>query len=384
MDANSPKIAEVLRSLSNQAIDDEIESYFDIGAENYPEHAQKVLKAKTGSGTKEARTYFIKVDDALLPLKAVARMAQLREGVSTVNANSINFASALRQLGYDVQRVERQANYIIGNEYSRKRDIHAFFGGQQQGGISTPSEFPYVFIFTGKSGEEYGYEDGWQDDGVFLYTGEGQVGDMTMTAGNKAIAEHVKNGKEILLFEALGKGKPCRFEGKLTCLSWDEQIGKDKNGDKRKVIRFHLVRNDYQTESSVSDEPDAATFDLSLEELRDKALRAASAAPQGSFKSAKREYRKRSQIVKSYVLRRANGICELTGKPAPFKRKDGSPYLEVHHTRRLSDDGLDHPSYVGAICPTVHREIHFGEKGDELNEKLISIIQKKEEKCDLG
>ncbi len=33
-------------------------------------------------------------------------------------------------------------------------------------------------MFTGRSGERYGYEDRWPDDGVFLYMGEGQTGDM--------------------------------------------------------------------------------------------------------------------------------------------------------------------------------------------------------------
>ena len=34
-----------------------------------------------------------------------------------------------------------------------------------------------VFIFTGFSGEEYGYNDRWEN-GYFLYYGEGQEGDM--------------------------------------------------------------------------------------------------------------------------------------------------------------------------------------------------------------
>jgi hypothetical protein len=35
-----------------------------------------------------------------------------------------------------------------GVTYSRRSDIHDRFGGQQQGGISTPKGFPYVFLFT--------------------------------------------------------------------------------------------------------------------------------------------------------------------------------------------------------------------------------------------
>lgn len=65
--------------------------------------------------------------------------------------------------------------FVQGQMY-RRRDIHAGFGGQQQGGISTPRKFPLVLLFTGDSGEQYGYSDGWSAEGIFLYTGEGQRG----------------------------------------------------------------------------------------------------------------------------------------------------------------------------------------------------------------
>ncbi len=68
--------------------------------------------------------------------------------------------------------------FEVGRIYDRRRDLHVNYGGQQQGGISTPSEHPMIFIFTGDSGTHYGYEDGWDDDGVFCYTGEGQRGNI--------------------------------------------------------------------------------------------------------------------------------------------------------------------------------------------------------------
>ena len=62
--------------------------------------------------------------------------------------------------------------FEIGQTYNRRRDIHGRFGGQYQGGISTPSDEPLIFLFAGESGQQYGYRDGWSEDGVFLYTGE--------------------------------------------------------------------------------------------------------------------------------------------------------------------------------------------------------------------
>ena len=64
--------------------------------------------------------------------------------------------------------------FEVGRIYNRREEIHAVYGGQQQGGISTPRECPLIFLFTGKSGKRYGYEDGWNSEGVFLYTERGR------------------------------------------------------------------------------------------------------------------------------------------------------------------------------------------------------------------
>ena len=374
MPNSQTNLENLIASLTKESLEEEIKSYFEITPKKYPAYAKSVLEAETGKSTKEARTYFIRIDGELLPMKAVARMAQIRAGISDYNPNSITFAPALKHFGYNIAHITELARFKLGQEYSRQKDIHRVFGGQQQGGISTPAEQPFVFIFTGKSGEEFGYEDGWQDDGVFLYTGEGQVGDMQMSGGNKSIIEHAEQGKELLLFEATGKGKPYLFRGKLACQSWDEQKGKDRNGDLRKTIRFHLVPE----ETTQVTEFGAIEYEVpknkSLSELKDKALSASKVGKESSWKSAPKEYRKRSKAVKDYVFARANGVCELTGKPAPFERKDGTPYLEAHHTRRISDDGPDHPRWVGAISPDVHREIHFGKNGDRLNKRLKEIL----------
>ncbi len=87
-----------------------------------------------------------------------------------------------------------------GRIYNRRLDIHAKFGGQQQGGIITPSQHPLVIIVTGDEGLAHGYADRPRPDGAFEYFGEGQVGDMVLQRGNLAIANHSADGKSLLLF----------------------------------------------------------------------------------------------------------------------------------------------------------------------------------------
>jgi 5-methylcytosine-specific restriction enzyme A len=106
--------------------------------------------------------------------------------------------------------------FVPGKNYHRVNEIHSIYGGQRQGGISTPAKYPMIFIFSGDSGAQYGYEDGCKPDGTFWYTGEGQVGPMAMIKGNRAIRNHHSDGKTIHLFEYVGTGI-VRYIGDLSC-----------------------------------------------------------------------------------------------------------------------------------------------------------------------
>ena len=82
---------------------------------------------------------------------------------------------------------------------------------------------------------------------------------------------------------------------------------------------------------------------------------------------------KRDQEVVLFALNRAQGICDLCGKEAPFHKKDGEPYLECHHVKWLSKGGTDTIDNVVALCPNCHRECHVVNSKTlikKLNEKL--------------
>jgi hypothetical protein len=123
----------------------------------------------------------------------------------------------------------------------RRRDLHAKFGGQRQGGISTPARAPFIFLITGDSGKQHGYSDEWTDDGIFLYTGEGQRGDMRFVAGNRAVRDHLKDGKALQVFEQDKKDKLfLRYLGEMEYVEHAYREGPDTDGEQRKAIVFHL------------------------------------------------------------------------------------------------------------------------------------------------
>lgn len=259
--------------------------------------------------------------------------------------------------------------FEIGRVYNRRKDIHARFGGQQQGGIITPANHPLVIIITGEEGLQHGYADWYRADGVFEYFGEGQVGDMQMQGGNRAIAGHSVAGEGLLLFRKTPSG--LRFEGEMVYEAHHIERAPDRNDQERDAIVFELRALEAVTEAV---DAESTIASVPLDELRARALAASQVGPQAPSSGTKNVYQ-RSRDVRVYVLVRAKGHCEGCSQPAPFVRVDGSPYLEPHHLRRLSDGGPDHPAHVIALCPTCHRRVHAGADGTKYNSMLTESMK---------
>lgn len=84
----------------------------------------------------------------------------------------------------------------------------------------------------------------------------------------------------------------------------------------------------------------------------------------------------RDAKVKAWVLKEADGICEMCGHTAPFCGTDGIPYLEVHHIKQLADGGSDTIMNAAALCPNCHREMHYGINNDSLISRLYQQVSR--------
>jgi 5-methylcytosine-specific restriction protein A len=256
--------------------------------------------------------------------------------------------------------------------YTRS-ELHLSWGGaiavQQQGGILTPRGAPVVIVITGASGAAYGYHDTWKD-GVLHYFGAGQEGPMEFKRGNKALRDHVADGEAVHLFRQEVDG--LRYLHEVSVGGWYYlDAVPDVRGELRQAIVFKLVPLDQLAPDvleldEVSDEQDWAA---SLSVLRSRALQAANTDADSPQHGSRRIYQ-RSRSLRTYILRRADGHCEGCGRPAPFLTRQGRPYLEPHHTLRLSDGGPDVVWNVIALCPTCHRRVHHGQDGKDFNDSL--------------
>lgn len=96
--------------------------------------------------------------------------------------------------------------------------------------------------------------------------------------------------------------------------------------------------------------------DLSIEQVKSKAIQQSSYEPK-RYETSSGSY-VRNRYVSEYAKRRANGICQLCGQPAPFMDGNGEPYLEAHHVKWLGDGGSDSIDNTVALCPNCHRKMH--------------------------
>tara|TARA_R110002153_G_scaffold169494_2_gene322349 strand:- start:605 stop:1423 length:819 start_codon:yes stop_codon:yes gene_type:complete len=224
------------------------------------------------------------------------------------------------------------------------------------------------------------YSDRWFGKELH-YTGMGSVGDQTLGAQNKTLYESNFNGVEVHLFEVF-ELKKYTYQG---IVIYNEKGFQEKqtdvDGNERKVWMFPLELKDGKP-ISVNDE-----VIKKLQETKQKSLRKLSRKQIKKLAESKKEksrsYRltetkfiERDGYIKLYALERAKGRCQLCEKAAPFLKKDGNPYLEVHHIDYLANNGSDTVDNVAALCPNCHRKMHSLELQKDIDKLKKLALEK--------
>ncbi|MFJ4159593.1 hypothetical protein [Microbacterium testaceum] len=153
-------------------------------------------------------------------------------------------ADGVRKRFRDGRRAARGDWLLEPGDTVRRRSIHDAYGGQQQGGISTPRRQNDIFIFTDpESGARYGYDkfEGLREDGSYSYTGEGQYGPQEFVRGNRALRDCAIDGKTIRLFRT--HGTSATYVGAFTTgtPTYEIETIPDASGNPRAGIIFNLL-----------------------------------------------------------------------------------------------------------------------------------------------
>tara|TARA_Y100000590_G_C15688273_1_gene1002451 strand:+ start:571 stop:2037 length:1467 start_codon:yes stop_codon:yes gene_type:complete len=145
------------------------------------------------------------------------------------------------------KKLSQDSNLFELGELYKRSELHDKYGGNRQVGIANCPKEKIIFIFSYIKKNQDVYVDEWKGD-YFYYSGEGRIGDMTLTAGNKAIWEHEENGKEIHLFEEVEKNSGyMKYIDQLVLVDINYYRNKDDNGDEREAFQFVLLSTTKET-----------------------------------------------------------------------------------------------------------------------------------------
>jgi len=263
---------------------------------------------------------------------------------------------------------------IIGNIYTNEQICKVFKCSLMSGMAKSNTTNTLVLVANHTKSL---YDDKWIND-VLHYTGEGQKGNQELSKQNKTLYESGSNGIKVFLFEVFKKTE-YYYQGEVYLA---EEPYKDRqndiNGNERDVWIFpiKLVEGKAKIDLNVikdnEKKKENAAKKLSDSKLNENVKKVKSTL---SKREVKTTHIDRNSYVKEKTKRRANGICDLCKKEAPFNKKDNTPFLEPHHVIPLADDGPDQIYNTVALCPNCHRKMHHLKDPKDIKE-LTKMIYK--------
>jgi len=228
------------------------------------------------------------------------------------------------------------------------------------------------------------FDDRWEGE-ILHYTGEGKLGDQTLTRQNRALAESQSSGMDLHLFEVLTKAEYV-YAGQVDlCDAPYRDVQFDDEGKPRSVYMFPLRLKEGGIVPELSMEQIQAHREIRQQILSSETVdalrkRAQQAKNRPQTRATISIQIVRDEAVSEYVKRAANGMCDLCGNHAPFKNHKGAPYLECHHLTPLAKGGDDLMNNAVALCPNCHRKMHSINNASDKKSLLERIARRDEAK----
>lgn len=157
------------------------------------------------------------------------------------------------------KKEEEEFNAKFGADYNVRHlkrspvlsssDVEKEFGIKRYGfgrGINVTDDAIILISSLIRDGMRYTYHDHFDVNGDFIYSGEGQNGDQTMTHGNSAIVEAAQNNKKIIL---IIKASPAEYmpQGEYCLVEYTVEDDTGEDGEQRKEYKFRLRKMNAST-----------------------------------------------------------------------------------------------------------------------------------------
>lgn len=245
----------------------------------------------------------------------------------------------------------------IGKIY-KNSEISEAFKCSQQGGMRRSHLTNTLVLFSDHTKGIYEDKPDIDENGneILLYTGMGQNGDQDLSFGqNKTLSESNENSIRVFVFEAFRPGEHI-FRGEVKLV--DDPYMTEQFDRKVWIFPLGFLDQGFVVTEELSDEKDKLqekeASKLTDEELYERAKK----VERVGKRAAVTQVYVRNTHVTAHVKRRAEGHCDLCGKPAPFFDRNGKPFLECHHVEWLSRGGEDSIDNAVALDPSCHRKMH--------------------------
>lgn len=213
----------------------------------YPHAFEKFLKAEDPSVQEAIMTDIVSIKQAeeeRIKTEIAARNIE-NEKNSTEQQKNSSITKKARNIedgfgaDYHVMHLARQP-ILTYQEVEEQFNIK--ISGFGRGINITPSTVVLISsIDKRKSG--FVYHDHWTADGDYIYSGEGKVGDQTMTSRNRAIVNSAKEGKSIHLFVKFSP-QEYYYQGVFKLVDYTYENDKDEHVNVRKEYKFRLRKID--------------------------------------------------------------------------------------------------------------------------------------------
>ena len=265
----------------------------------------------------------------------------------------------------------------VGNRYTLM-ELEKNVGGNHQHGIMCARDARLIMAISHGDKrarkDRVRYNDRWNEDRtIYYYHGSGINVDQKVEdsrCGNKQLRDSMYNGTPVGLFIE-SEDNTYEYIGEVKVVSEPTFEFEPSTGYKRLVYPLAL----------------SGTFESSVENIDDRVKKIKGCSNEKLIKQVSKPYvtkvvqtttyqYNRSEYVRLYALRRAGCNCELCSNTAPFTRPDGTPYLEVHHIKPLSQGGPDTIDNVCALCPNCHRKMHIIADPSDI-ERLLESAKKR-------
>ncbi|GAA2748329.1 HNH endonuclease signature motif containing protein [Kitasatospora cinereorecta] len=281
----------------------------------------------------------------------------------------------------------------VGDRFEKREAIFNRYGGQKVAGIGALRD-GILNCFSKDNGP---YRDGRIEGTDWIaYVGDGQVGDQTLTFGNKQLAGHQDALRPLRFWHKPVDGQ-FTFESWVVVAQWRQQWGRDRNGDRRKEFVWVLapvpspLRDEWPTELVAILEAERGVLHDDAEDVVPPDVMGSELTPAQKYRSLCRaarttterrrgqrtslslvERQLRSTAARAAVILRSQGTCEnpdCLGHSSELTEK-GEPILEVDHVNGLARSGEDEPEFMIALCPNCHALKTRGANRHELTRKL--------------